>query len=69
MPFSSLLARDLKLQRSQLLLPLGVRLVNVLDARQTEVLSGVTELDDRHRVLVTRGVRNLGAQEGALLAM
>jgi hypothetical protein len=33
-----LLARNLKLQGSQLLLPLGVRLVNFLDAGRTKVL-------------------------------
>lgn len=41
-PFNALLARDLKLQWSQLLLPLGVRLVNALNACRTELLAGGT---------------------------
>jgi len=51
-----LLARNLELQWSQLLLPLGVGLVNFLDTSRTQVLAGVAELDHRHRVFVVRWV-------------
>jgi hypothetical protein len=62
--FSPLLARNLKLQGSQLLLPLRVCPVNFLYASRTKVLPRIAELDDRYRAFAIRwvGVRNAQAR-------
>jgi len=50
----ALLARDFKLQRGQLLFPLGVGLVDLGHLNGADFFPGVSELDDGHGLLIVR---------------